>query len=42
MKNWGRNPSRDFEKISDIIVEEDLDIVAFQEIWSEGAGAPTL
>lgn len=42
MKNWGKNPSRDFEKISDIIVEEDLDIVAFQEIWSEGAGVKRL
>lgn len=38
MKNWGRSSARDFEKIADIIVGEGLDVVAFQEILSEGAG----
>lgn len=38
MHNWGRSSARDFEKIADIIVGEGLDVVAFQEILSEGAG----
>lgn len=38
MKNWGRSSSRDFGKIADIITGECLDVVAFQEILSEGAG----
>lgn len=31
-------PRRDFEKIAQIIREESLDVVAFQEILSEGKG----
>lgn len=42
MKNWGKNPLRDFERIADIIVGEKLDVVAFQEILSEGAGVKKL
>ena len=38
MKNWGKSSRRDFEKISDIIRGEELDVVAFQEVLSEGAG----
>lgn len=38
MKRWGKSSGRDFEKISDIIYGENLDVVAFQEIWSEGSG----
>ena len=36
MKNWGRNAKKDFSKIAEIIVEEELDVVALQEILSEG------
>lgn len=38
MKNFGRNSQKDFEKIAEIIIEERLDIVALQEILSEGKG----
>ena len=38
MKRWGKSSGRDFEKIADIIYGENLDVVAFQEIWSEGSG----
>lgn len=38
MKNWGKSSRRDFEKISDIIRGEELDVVAFQEVLNEGAG----
>ena len=35
-------PRRDFDKIAQIIREEDLDVVAFQEILSEGKGLQRL
>lgn len=38
MKNFGAYPKRDFEKIADIVRCEELDVVAFQEILSEGKG----
>lgn len=38
MKNFGANSQKDFEKIAEIIVGEQLDIVALQEILSEGKG----
>ena len=38
MKNFGANSQKDLEKISEIIVEEEFDIVALQEILSEGKG----
>lgn len=38
MKNFGAYPKRDFEKIAEIIRGENLDVVAFQEILSEGKG----
>lgn len=42
MRNFGANPNRDFSKIADIIRGEELDIVAFQEILSEGKGVKFL
>ena len=33
-KKLGRSSKRDFEKIAQIIVEEELDVVALQEIYS--------
>lgn len=38
LQRFGANAQKDFEKIAQIIVEEQLDIVALQEIWSEGKG----
>lgn len=42
LKNFGAYPRRDFEKIADIIRKEELDVVAFQEILSEGKGLENL
>lgn len=42
MKNFGAYPKRDFQKIADIIRGEELDVVAFQEILSEGKGLQRL
>ncbi len=42
MKNFGMNSQKDFEKIAEIIVREDLDVVALQEILSEGKGVQRL
>lgn len=42
MKNFGANARKDFQKIAEIIVEEDLDVVALQEILSEGKGIQKL
>lgn len=38
MKNFGANSSKDFEVIAQIIEKENLDVVALQEILSEGKG----
>lgn len=38
MKNFGANSQKDLEKISEIIYEEEIDVVALQEILSEGKG----
>lgn len=38
MARFGANAKKDFAKIAEIIVEEELDIVALQEIFSEGKG----
>lgn len=42
MERFGANAKKDFAKIAEIIVEEDLDIVALQEIFSEGKGVERL
>lgn len=42
MKNWGKTSNRDFERIAEIIRGEELDVVAFQEILSEGDGVKQL
>ena len=42
MKNFGANSTKDFEKIAEIIVGEQLDVVALQEILSEGKGVERL
>lgn len=38
MNNWSLISKKDFEKIAEIIIEEKLDVVALQEILSEGKG----
>ena len=38
VQNWSLGSSKDFEVIANIIKRENLDVVAFQEILSEGAG----
>ena len=38
VRNWGRTSCKDFAKIAEIITEEQLDVVAFQEVLSEGIG----
>jgi hypothetical protein len=38
MQRFGENAHKDFNKIAEIIYKERLDIVAFQEIFSGGAG----
>ena len=38
MKNWGYTSRKDFQKIAEIIIGEEFDIVALQEILSEGKG----
>lgn len=38
MKNWGYTSKKDFQKIAEIIIGEEFDIVALQEILSEGKG----
>ncbi len=42
MEKFGATRKKDFEKIAEIIIEEDLDVVALQEIFSEGAGLKRL
>ena len=42
LKKFGASSKKDFEKIAEIIVSEDLDIVALQEIFSEGKGVNRL
>lgn len=42
MKKFGASSNKDFEKIAEIIVAEDLDVVALQEIFSEGKGVNRL
>ncbi len=42
MKNFGAYPKRDFERIAQIIRDEEMDVVAFQEILSEGKGVRSL
>lgn len=42
MERFGVNAKKDLSKIAEIIVEEDLDIVALQEIFSEGKGVERL
>lgn len=38
MNNWSLISKKDFEKIAEIIIEEKLDVIALQEILSEGKG----
>lgn len=38
MNNWSLGSKKDFEKIAEIIIDEELDAVALQEILSEGKG----
>lgn len=38
MNNWSLDSKKDFEKIAEIIIEEKLDVIALQEILSEGKG----
>lgn len=42
MRRFGRSAKKDFSKIAEIITEEELDIVAMQEIFSEGYGVKNL
>ena len=42
MRRFGFGAKKDLDKISEIISEEDFDIVALQEIWSEGKGIKRL
>lgn len=42
MKNFGANSQKDLEKIARIITEEQMDVVALQEILSEGKGIKRL
>ena len=42
VQNWSKGSSKDFEIIAKIIKQERLDVVAFQEILSEGAGLKRL
>lgn len=42
LKNLGANSRKDFGKIAQIIFEEQMDIVAFQEVLSEGKGVKRL
>lgn len=42
LKNFGANSKKDLEKIAQIITEEELDVVALQEILSEGKGVKRL
>lgn len=42
LRKFGASSKKDFEKIAEIIVSEDLDIVALQEIFSEGKGVNRL
>lgn len=38
MKNFGANSNKDIEKIAEIILKESMDVVALQEVLSEGKG----
>lgn len=42
MNNFSANSKKDFEKIAEIIVEEEFDVVALQEILSAGKGVKRL
>ena len=42
MNNFGGSSNKDFGRIAEIIVEENLDVVALQEIFSEGRGVSRL
>ncbi len=42
MERFGANAKKDLAKIAEIIYEEDLDVVAMQEIFSEGKGVKKL
>ena len=42
MKNFGANSRKDMDKIAEIILGEDLDVIALQEILSEGKGVQRL
>lgn len=42
MEKFGEGNEKDFDKIAKIIVEEDLDVVALQEIFSDGNGIKQL
>ncbi len=36
MRNWSYSSRKDFQKIAEIIVSEEFDVIALQEILSEG------
>ena len=38
MRNWSYSSRKDFQKIAEIIVSEEFDVIALQEILSEGKG----
>ena len=42
MEKFGAYAKKDFEKIAEIIIQENLDVVALQEIFSEGKGVKRL
>lgn len=42
LRKFGAYADRDFEKIKEIIIGEDVDVVAFQEIYGEGKGVSRL
>lgn len=42
MKRFGRSSSRDFDVIANIIRDEQLDILALQEVFSQGEGIPRI
>ena len=42
LHRFGDDPNKDLEKIAEIILGEDLDVVAFQEVFGKGVGTRRL
>ena len=38
LHRFGDDPNKDLDKIAEIILGEDLDVVAFQEVFGRGVG----